>query len=102
MTPMNGQPEHFKVTNSGQVIEEIKRARKRALELGISAGFRAALQRIYDRLRENPRDFGEPLFDYRNSPFQFWLAVAVPLAVQFVVHHDQRLVVIRKIIPMFE
>lgn len=55
------------------------------------------MQAIISRLRTEPRDFGEPMYRLRAMRMLVRNATVSPLYVEFGVHDDQPVVVIRRV-----
>ncbi len=58
--------------------------------------FLAALRQIESRLENDPFDFGEELFDLHHYRATVKMAVRLPIAVEFGVYPEQRMVLIRR------
>ena len=99
MTKTNGaNGPSYDIDYSALLLQQIKSLRDRAKAAGKSKDFREALAAVYSQLRSNPRQFGDPLFDYPNSPFTVYRGSRPPLIVYYAVHRQQSLVVIQKVL----
>jgi hypothetical protein len=99
MTTTNGADgPPYDVDYSVALLQQIKSLRDRARAAGKAKDFREALAAVYSQLRNNPRQFGDPLFDYTNSPFTLYRGGRPPLIVFYAVHRQQSLVVIQKVL----
>jgi hypothetical protein len=94
-TPGNGQSRPHVVRMSAQTRDSVLALHREALEAGTGQQFLVAFRRIVDRLRGDPRDFGEPLYRLAALHMVVRQAVILPLVVDFAVHEDQPLVLIR-------
>lgn len=93
MNPPPG-PE-YEVPISGAVRDLLVRLSDQAAADGRRTEFLAALNTISRRLRTDPTGFGEEVFDLRALRLTVKVAVILPLAVEFGVYPDRRLVFIR-------
>jgi hypothetical protein len=93
MTP---EPE-YEVSISGAVRERLIRAHDEATAAGKQAEFLAALRTISLRLRTDPTAFGKELFDLRAMRLTVRVPPVLPLAVEFGVYVERRLVFVRSI-----
>jgi hypothetical protein len=66
-----------------------------AVANGQKDAFISALRHIDDRLQNDPIAFGEELFDLRHHRGVVKLAVRLPIAVEFGVFPEQRIVAVR-------
>jgi hypothetical protein len=95
MTTTNGADgSPYDVDYSLALLQQIKGFRDRAKAAGKSKDFREALAAVYFQSRQ----FGDPLFDYTNSPFTLYRGSRPPLIVFYAVHRQQSLVVIQKVL----
>lgn len=94
MTPTPGS-EPFQVSMSSVTAEVLRDLSDAAAADGQKESFIAALRFIDDRLRNDPVSFGEELFNLRHHPGTVKLAVRLPIAVEFGVYPQQRIVAIR-------
>src|ERR1700722_15302178 len=94
----NGAP--FQVSVSGEVAQEIKGCAKVAASMGMRALFISSLEAIYQRLRHDPLDFGERRFGAKTLKLSCHIGAIRPVAVQFAVHEELRLVFLVKVILM--
>jgi hypothetical protein len=85
----------FEVSISGAVRERLVRAHDEAAAAGKRAEFLAALRTVSERLRTDPATFGEELFDLRALRLTVRVAAVLPLAVEFGVYVERRLVFVR-------
>lgn len=60
----------------------------------------AALRKMLRRLERDPREYGEPLFHYRESKMTVRCAALVPLYIVYGVHDEQPVVVIRRVVAL--
>jgi len=87
----------FHVEASGKVLGELNAIRLRAKKAGKGQRFLAALRAIHDRLQKNPKEFGEPLFRLPALKIVVYVGIVNPLVVQYGVHEEKPLVLLRGI-----
>jgi hypothetical protein len=93
---MNPPPDpEYDVPISGAVRDLLTRLQDEAVAAGRRGPFLAALNSISRRLRTDPATFGEEVFDLRALRLTIRVAVVIPLAVEFGVYPDRRLVFVR-------
>src|SRR5262245_39681704 len=83
------------VDASAVVRRRLRAMQARAEETGRGAEVNAAVHRILKRLRDNPTDFGEPIYRLPALRLQLRLAIVRPLAVDFAVSEEGPYVFIR-------
>ncbi|MBY0512284.1 MAG: hypothetical protein K2P78_00020 [Gemmataceae bacterium] len=91
MTPDPG----YEVSISGAVRERLILAHDEAAAAGRRTEFLAALRDVSRRPRTDPTTFGVELFDLRALRLTVRVAAVLPLAVEFGVYTDRRLVFVR-------
>src|SRR5260370_25393359 len=79
-------------SRSRQVLKTLKAIQIRAKKAGKGKQFLEALRAINDRLRNNPKGFGEPLYRLPSLKLVVYAAVLYPLAVHYGVHQEKPLV----------
>lgn len=94
MTPSPGS-DPFRLSMSPMTAERIRRLSDLAAADHQMDAFITALRHIDSRLRNDPLNFGEELFDLRQYPATVKLAVRLPIAIEFGVFPEQRIVLIR-------
>ena len=94
----NGAP--FQVSLSGEVAQEIKYCAQVASSMGIRASYISSLDAIQKRLRYDPSVFGERRFGSKTLKLTCYVGAIRPVAVQFAVHDELRLVFVVKVILM--
>lgn len=93
---MNPTPEpDFEVSISGAVRDLLSRLRDQADDAGQRDQFLAALRTITTRLRRDPLAFGEEVFELRALRLTVKVGVVLPVAVEFAIYPDRRLVFVR-------
>jgi hypothetical protein len=97
MTEGNGQPIVYKVDYAAKIGERIKALHLQAANKGQGHKFIRALRAILTRLRENPRELGEPLYRLPLLKLVIYQAVIAPVVVDYGVHEEKPLVFIRGI-----
>lgn len=93
MNPPQGHG--YRVSLSEAVRGLLVRLHDEASGRGSRAEFAAALRTMTTRLRTDPTSFGEELFDPRALRLTIKVAVVLPLAVEFGVYEERRLVFVR-------
>ena len=91
----NGKPHFFKIIVSQFVSQQIKAQYARARFLGQGPQFRTILANLEKRLSQDPKEFGEPLFDL--ATMQIRHGIVLPIHVQYGVHVDRPFVFLRLI-----
>jgi hypothetical protein len=94
-TQGNGHPARYDLSMSGATRAVLVQLALQAKRAGTGQQFLAALREIGKRLREDPLNFGEPL--YRLPALQLLVCQGAisPLLVDFAVHEERPLVFIR-------
>jgi hypothetical protein len=92
---MNPPDQPYEVPVSRSIRELLLRLHDEAARAGRRAEFLAAVKRISRRLRTDPGSFGEELFDLPALRLTVKVGVVLPVAVEFGVHADRRIVFIR-------
>jgi len=96
MASSNGKS-GYEVHNSIAIAREFLRLHRRAARQGRGEEFLRAARAIYDRLRHDPNEFGEPLYRLSALRMQVRSATIRPLHVDFAVCEDRPLVFIRAV-----
>lgn len=91
----NGQRRVYDVKHSEQTKATLKGLHRQAVQAGWGQEFVAALRHVAERLRNDPFDFGEPLFRLPALKLIVRQAVVGRLAVDYAVHEDMPLVFLR-------
>ena len=90
----NGQA-HFEVHLSGFVAENVRQLQRQAWQEGHGPSFIFAMRSITRRLKNNPREFGEPLYSLPGLSLQIRHAAIGPVLIDFAVHDHLPLVFIK-------
>ncbi len=85
----------FRVSMSAAIGQHLRRLSDQAMADRQLDGFLTALRHIDNRLRNDPFNFGEELFDLRQPRATVKMAIWLPIVVDFGVYPDQRIVLIR-------
>jgi hypothetical protein len=93
----DGQQSYFKVSVSGQIKQTIKTLHQKAAARGHGKQFLAAFRAIYQHLRTDPREFGDPLFQLPALKLTVFQAVVAPAVVHYAVHQAMPLVIVRNV-----
>lgn len=94
MSSSNGH-RHFKVVVSGKITQEIK-----AIAEAGDGKIIEALRTIFQRLRSEPFDFGEPLYDLKHLDLQVRMGIHQPCVVIFALNVQARRVFISKFLVL--
>jgi hypothetical protein len=76
----------FTVEMSGSARDQLAAALRRAAELQVSAEVIPVLTDVSERLRTDPRGWGDPLRDLRHLHLTFYRGILHPFIVYFSVH----------------
>jgi len=97
MTGSNGEQPRFHVSAIGPASEAYRDIQRRAELAGGSDRVEAVFREIVRRLKYDPREFGEPMYELRVMHMQVRKAAIDPLYVEYGVHNEQPVVVIRRV-----
>jgi hypothetical protein len=97
MGPSGDGAKHFQVHLSGQLAKKCHNIQRQASEEGRGQVVVAAFRQIVERLKNDPMDFGEPLYRLPALRIQVRQGGIMPLFVDFGVCEDRPLVFIRGI-----
>jgi hypothetical protein len=97
MSGTNGSPGKYRVEMTGPALLDAKTAARSAEERGAGDKFRDAVARIWSRLERDPIEFGEPMYELRAMKMEVRKAAVAPVYVEYGVHKDEPLVVIRRV-----
>ncbi|HWG44334.1 MAG TPA: hypothetical protein VN688_16265 [Gemmataceae bacterium] len=84
----------YEVHNSAAIAQAFLQLQHQAVQQGRGEELLRAARNVYDRLRQDPNEFGEPLYRLPALRLQVRCAVARPLSVHFAVCEDRPLVFI--------
>jgi hypothetical protein len=95
----NGRPP-YELKQMPGVSQQIKELGKKAVAKGINKQYVEALKMIVASLRSDPTGWGDP--EYRMHKPGAWMyhGTYSPLFVQYVVYENERVVLLRKVIPL--
>jgi hypothetical protein len=93
----NGDP-NYEVYCSGRIAKAIREVHQQALDEGRGAAMLEAFRQAVLRLRQNPKNFGEPLYHLPALRMQVRTALIRPIALDFAVCTDRPLVFIKGVI----
>jgi hypothetical protein len=94
-TPPNGRRSPFEVTASEAIKQAIRDLHVKAAQRGHGKQFLNALRRIHDGLRNDPNNFGDPLFRLASLKLLVFHVVVWRVVVHYGVHEEKPLVVLR-------
>jgi hypothetical protein len=96
MSPRHNGDPRYRVEMSAAVAEQLQSILRRAADLGRFAEAAAAARRIHQRLRTDPRAFGDPAGHFAAAQLDLRRAAVAPLVVYYGVHRTVPQVVIRE------
>ena len=97
MTTTNGTPAPFRVEMTGPAETDFESTLDAAAAAGVGRAVVDAIGQIWRRLEHGPRDFGEPMYHLRAMKMEVRKAAIAPIYVEYGVHDDQLVVVIRRV-----
>jgi hypothetical protein len=89
----------FELDASGLFRERTRRMLARARELGVGPQVERAVAEIFLQLRQRPRDWGDPVRDFRNLNFVEYHGRHAKLPCVYSVHVRIPTVVITRLVP---
>lgn len=87
----------FHLGFSGVLAEAIRQLQRQASHEGRGKEFLVAIRTVMDRLRQDPREFGEPLYRLSAMRMQVRCVAVRPLYVDFAVCEDRPLVFLKAV-----
>ena len=93
----DGQQRIYRIIISEKIKKAIRKDYRQAVQAGRGQQYLASLRAIYDRLQNDPKNFGETLFHHPALKLIVLKAVVAPIAVIYGVHEVQRLVFFRTV-----
>jgi hypothetical protein len=88
---------YFRISNSGQVSEQLRAAFAQADQVGALPVTVRAARWIVEEMERTPDEFGESRDYLPEAGIRMRIAFAPPLYVIFGIHEDSRTVFVRKI-----
>jgi hypothetical protein len=85
----------YDVRLSKEIKETIKRLHHQAAYESQGHRFLASLRVIYHRLRQDPKNFGEPLYRLPALKLMIYQVVVSPVVVNYGVHEEKPLVFLK-------
>lgn len=82
----NGSPIRYRVIMSAKTRSTLRQQFLERAQSGEGKEFIAALRQIYERLRDNPVSFGDPLFRLPALNLIVYQAMIKPIIVEYGVH----------------
>lgn len=95
MTESNGHPPGFAVELTGLARAQLRAIGRHAKYSGTADTIADAFRRILHRLGRDPREFGEPMYHLKAMRMHVFNATVRPLYVEYGVHDEEPIVVIR-------
>jgi hypothetical protein len=96
----DGQQRIYRIIISEKIKKAIRKDYRQAVQAGRGQKYLASLRTIYDRLQNDPKNFGETLFRHPALKLIVLKAVVAPIAVIYGVHEDQPLVFVRTVLVL--
>jgi hypothetical protein len=87
--------QRYAVHGSRRIMEDFRRVQRQAVAEGRGVEALAAVKQIYQQLKQNPTDTGEPAYRLPGLRMQVRTVVIRPLVVDFAVCEDRPLVFIK-------
>ncbi len=101
MGSSNGKPNpHYSLGALGSATTQLEEVLKRAAMAGAQDAVTSAFADIMARLRIDPNRFGEPLYHHRKSKMTIRCGIVAPLYIEYGVHDEQPVVVIRRVVAL--
>ena len=97
MSGSNGSSGRYLVDVLGGVRLELRDIARRAALSGEGGRVRRAYAAIIGRLRQDAREFGEPMYHLDAMKMEVRKAAIAPLYIEYGVHDDKPVVVIRRV-----
>ena len=94
MSGLNGAPKRFRVDRASHIRDQIRRLFQEAGETDRAVEFATAMKQILSILRNEPREFGEPLWTYPHAHLEIRVGSRHPAWVRYAVHNEALEVVI--------
>lgn len=102
MAGMNGAHEPFTVEVTGFARAQIREISRRAIYTETGDAVAAAFRELLTRLRASARELGEPMYHLRKMRMEVRNAAVPPLYIEYGVHEEHPLVVIRQVARLSE
>ena len=97
MSGTNGSGRRYTVGVPERIRDQLRDIADRAVARGQGDRVTAAYAEILTRLRQQPREYGEPMYHLRKMRMMVRNVAVDPLYIEFGVHDDQSQVVIRRV-----
>ena len=94
----NGNSFGHTVEMPGRVRDQLRQMARSAAEMGQGYKVTDVVARILSRLQHSPLEFGEPLYRLRKMRMEVRRGAINPVYVEYGVHDDAPLVVIRRVV----
>jgi hypothetical protein len=95
MTPSSYGP--FDIELSTAQREKIARLNRRAIGMGLGPAFVDDLRSIFERLQKSPREWGDPLFHFKELKMIMYRGIHAKISVTYGVHDRLPLVFVSRI-----
>jgi hypothetical protein len=82
----------FKISKFPRAEEKLRALAKQAMDQGDFQAFLGSLQRIYERLKANPHEWGDPEYNTKHPGGVVCHAIESPFLVHFAVYEAEQVV----------
>jgi hypothetical protein len=97
MSSAGAEGDAYEVHNSVTIARDFLRLQRQAKREGRGEELLQATHAVYERLRQDPAEFGEPLYQLPTLRMAIRCAVVRPLVIDFAVCDDRPLVFIKAV-----
>ena len=92
-----GNGQHYQITFTGYLAQELKKLHQGALQSGLGDAYLKALERAVFLMQHDPWEFGELVRRVPNPPLKIHDGIVRPVLVEFAIHEKKPIVVIRRV-----
>ena len=97
MTTANGSPGRYSVDLTGMARADYLEAIRAAEAVEAGRAVIDGMGRVLERLRRDPREFGEPMYHLDAMRMEVRNAATASIYIEYGVHDDQPVVLIRRV-----
>lgn len=102
MADGNGHQAEFNVEFTGPARSELRALARRAVYARQGPSVAEALRQLLDRLTHDPKELGEPMYYLRSMKMQVRRAGRGPIYIEYGVHTDRPIVIVRRVVGLAE